>query len=178
VIYQAQVVAAPIFDPTNRHELANALRRGRRLFHHDAITSAVGADVLIAHKRDQRIGRVTAMRTIDWVTGLMHWFDLELDREVPWLRRGTGVSLGYQTISEGEVRGVTTVRHASLMEISLVPPHWKGYEPEARVLMIKETTERTSSPAAVSSASAAGEVIDDGPRVLIRPGIGRVLRVS
>jgi hypothetical protein len=124
------------------------------------------APVLLDHDRDRGpVGRVLELCRFDNVDGLWLAALIEVHDPPIWLRKGTPVSLGGNTLARGEFNGWKITRDVLVREISLVSPALKAAQAGARVLTLHDL-------------EYEGELIDHGGRGLIlRRNCGQILGV-
>jgi hypothetical protein len=154
-------------------------REGRRLYYREALTLLPGCSstpLLIDHDPERVIGTVHALSVIDSEGGPWVVARATVNDPAPsWLKKGTAASHGWATAhradlgpeAHAEILGRGIVR-----EVSVLSPGVKPYEPDARVLIMREA----GPPAAVPDRSTAGVIHGGG--LIQRPALGRVLAVT
>jgi hypothetical protein len=106
---------------------------------YDRARLAPNAPVLIDHDQDRDpVGRVLDLHRFDDVGGLWLAARIEIDDPPEWLRKGTPVSLGGNTLARGEFRGWPITRAVLVREISLVSPAMEPEQPGAKVLLLRD----------------------------------------
>jgi hypothetical protein len=135
--------------------------------------------VIVNHDEDRQIGTVRTFAIYDDVISgklCAPYYFAHVDITEPTaMRRGDGVSWGYNPLRTMELAGTRLIRSALIREVSVLTPAVKPAEVFAKVVWVGEleTPKPKASPAAGRSSdrAVAGEVFHSPPgQVLIRPG--------
>ena len=144
------------------------------------LTLARPIPVLVNHDESRQIGTVRTLAVYDELlfgTLVAPYYVAHVDITEPTaMKRGDGVSWGYNVLHELEIAGTRLIRSAIIREVSVLTPGVKPAEPFARVCWVGE--HEAPSPAAVADRAVAGEVFYGDGRTITRRGIGRVTGID
>lgn len=171
--YDALIAIAPLLDST-RFQNPEWERPGRDSYWGGSLQLLPReVPLTVNHEKHRQIGVVRSLFELDWSDGRWVVADANVTDPPEWLRKGTPASLSrYNAHTTRTAEGAERVTSAFVGEVSVLSPGVAPAEPRAQVVHLE------AEPVTRRHHAQPGGVTYGYGQLLIRPNIGKVLRVG